>query len=336
VLVATAFSPNSKGLGLEAAGVKVSDRGMIEVNEKMQTNVPGIWAIGDVTGKLMLAHVGSAMGIVCAENIAGHETITLDYEMMPRATYCHPQVASFGLTEAQAKERGYTIKIGRFPFQPNGKALGLGDYAGWVKIVMDEKYGEILGAHMIGPEVTDAVVILAGGNLNQSLTNPVVVGTSRVTNAGPNTLAMTLVPGTGLLKGTFLHPVLNRTIAFNGRSVVVMRHKTVRTIDPCVAVMEIDLLTAHACYEVRREGHERHKPPVPADRRRATIAVARRSSTVFGDHAGGSIGAGEAVVDIDLPIASSSTKICRQRRKGDELTVGTDRRGVAIVVTRNR
>jgi dihydrolipoamide dehydrogenase len=155
VLVAAAFTPNSKGLGLETAGVKVSDRGMIEVNEKMQTNVPGIWAIGDVTGKLMLAHVGSAMGIVCAENIAGVETITLDYEMMPRATYCHPQVASFGLTEAQAKERSYNIKIGRFPFQANGKALGLGDYAGFVKIVMDEKYGEILGAHMIGPEVTE-------------------------------------------------------------------------------------------------------------------------------------------------------------------------------------
>jgi dihydrolipoamide dehydrogenase len=156
VLVATSFTPNSKGLGLEAVGVKFTERGnFIEVNEKMQTNVPGIWAIGDVTGKLMLAHVGSAMGIICAEHIAGHETITLDYEMMPRATYCHPQVASFGLTEEQAKERGYNIKVGRFPFQANGKALGLGDYAGFAKIIMDEKYGEILGAHMIGPEVTE-------------------------------------------------------------------------------------------------------------------------------------------------------------------------------------
>ena len=154
-LVAIGFRPNSKGLGLEEVGVKISDRGFVEVNEKMQTNVAGIWAIGDVTGKLMLAHVGSAMGIICAENIAGVETTTLDYEMMPRATYCQPQVASFGLTEAQAKERGYNIKIGRFPFQPNGKALGLGDYAGFVKLVVDEKYGEILGAHMIGPEVTE-------------------------------------------------------------------------------------------------------------------------------------------------------------------------------------
>ncbi len=154
-LIATSFTPNSKGLGLEAAGVKVSERGFIEINEKMQTNVPNIWAIGDVTGKLMLAHVGSAMGIICAEHIGGHETVTLDYDMMPRATYCHPQVASFGYTEAQAKEKGFNIKVGRFPFQANGKALGLGDYAGFVKIVMDEKYGEILGAHMIGPEVTE-------------------------------------------------------------------------------------------------------------------------------------------------------------------------------------
>ena len=154
-LVAIGFRPNSKGLGLEEVGVKINERGFVEVNEKMQTNVPGIWAIGDVTGKLMLAHVGSAMGIICAENIAGAETVTLDYEMMPRATYCQPQVASFGLTEAQARERGYTVKIGRFPFQPNGKALGMGDYAGFVKLVIDEKYGEILGAHMIGPEVTE-------------------------------------------------------------------------------------------------------------------------------------------------------------------------------------
>jgi dihydrolipoamide dehydrogenase len=154
-LVAIGFRPNSRGLGLEEAGVKINERGFVEINEKLQTSVPNIYAIGDVTGKLMLAHVGSAMGIAAAENIAGAETITLDYDMMPRATYSQPQVASFGLTEAQAKERGYKIKIGRFPFQPNGKALGLGDYAGFVKIVVDEKYGEILGAHMIGPEVTE-------------------------------------------------------------------------------------------------------------------------------------------------------------------------------------
>lgn len=154
-LVAIGFLPNSHDLGLEPLGVKISERGAIEIDERMATSVPGIWAIGDVTAKLMLAHVGSAQGIICAENIAGVETIQLNYEMMPRATYCQPQVASFGLTESQAKERGYELKIGRFPFQANGKALGLGDYAGWVKIITDAKYGEILGAHMIGPEVTE-------------------------------------------------------------------------------------------------------------------------------------------------------------------------------------
>ena len=154
-LMAIGFKPNSKGLGLESVGVQVSQRGFVEIDERMATNVPGIWAIGDLTGKFLLAHVASAMGVICVENIAGVETSTIDYRMVPRATYCQPQVASFGLTEAQAKEAGYTVKIGRFPFQPNGKALGLGEYAGFVKIVSDEKYGEILGAHMIGPEVTE-------------------------------------------------------------------------------------------------------------------------------------------------------------------------------------
>jgi dihydrolipoamide dehydrogenase len=154
-LVAIGFKPNGRGLGLEEAGVKLSERGAVEIDERMSTNVPGIWAVGDVTAKLMLAHVGSAQGIICAENIAGVETITLNYEMMPHATYCQPQVASFGLTEAQARERGYDVKVGRFPFQPNGKALGLGETTGWVKIVTDAKYGEILGAHLVGPEVTE-------------------------------------------------------------------------------------------------------------------------------------------------------------------------------------
>lgn len=155
VLLAIGFRPNTKDLGLEQVGVKLGQRGEILIDERMATNVPGIWAIGDVTAKLMLAHVGSAMGIVCAENIAGVETIKLDYRMMPRATYCHPQVASFGLTEAQAREAGYQVKVAKFNFQANGKALGLADYAGWVKMITDERYGEILGAHMIGPEVTE-------------------------------------------------------------------------------------------------------------------------------------------------------------------------------------
>jgi dihydrolipoamide dehydrogenase len=154
-LLAMGFRPNTKDLDLKAGGVKLDERGFPEIDERMATPTAGIWAIGDVTGKLMLAHVASAMGIICAENIAGVDTTTLDYEMMPRATYCQPQVASFGLTEAQAAERSVEVKTGRFPFQASGKALGLGDYGGWVKIVTDAKCGEILGAHMIGPEVTE-------------------------------------------------------------------------------------------------------------------------------------------------------------------------------------
>jgi dihydrolipoamide dehydrogenase len=155
VLVAVGFRANTKDLGLEEVGVKLGEAGEILIDERMATNVPGIWAIGDVTAKLMLAHVGSAMGIICAENIAGVETVTLDYTMMPRATYSQPQVASFGMTEAEAKAAGYELKVGHFNVQANGKALGLGDYAGWVKLVTDAKYGEILGAHMVGPEVTE-------------------------------------------------------------------------------------------------------------------------------------------------------------------------------------
>jgi dihydrolipoamide dehydrogenase len=121
----------------------------------MQTNVPGIYAIGDITGKLQLAHVASAQGVIAAEVIAGAETITLDYQMMPRATYCQPQVASFGYTEKQAREKGYDVRVSKFPFQANGKALGLGDYDGFVKLISDAKYGELLGGHLIGPSVTE-------------------------------------------------------------------------------------------------------------------------------------------------------------------------------------
>jgi len=199
-LVAIGFRPNSRDLGLEAAGVKPNDRGFLEINEKMQTSVPNIWAIGDVTGKLMLAHVGSAMGIVAAENIAAAETVTLDFETMPRATYCQPQVASFGLTEAQAKERGHNIKIGRFPFQANGKALGLGDYAGWVKIVMDEKYGEILGAHMIGPEVTELLPELTLAHLMELTPHEI----ARNVHAHPS-LSEVLMEAAHAAEGTPIH-----------------------------------------------------------------------------------------------------------------------------------
>jgi dihydrolipoamide dehydrogenase len=127
----------------------------VTIDAQMRTNVPGVFAIGDLTGKLALAHVASAQGIVAAEAIAGEETQPLDYEMMPRCTYCQPQVASLGLTEAQATERGHSFKVGQFPFLANGKALGLGERDGFVKILADESSGEILGAHLVGPEVTE-------------------------------------------------------------------------------------------------------------------------------------------------------------------------------------
>jgi dihydrolipoamide dehydrogenase len=153
-LVAIGFIPNSENIGLEKVGVRV-ERGAIVTDGHMRTNVPNIYAIGDVTAKMMLAHVASAQGVVAAETIAGAETVELDYGAIPRCTYCHPQVASMGLTQDQACEQGYEVRISRFPFQANGKALGLGNSAGFVKLVSDAKYGEILGVHMVGPEVTE-------------------------------------------------------------------------------------------------------------------------------------------------------------------------------------
>ncbi len=199
-LVAIGFRPNSRELGLEGVGVKISDRGAIEIDERMATNVPGIWAVGDVTAKLMLAHVGSAQGIICAENIAGVETIQLNYEMMPRATYCQPQVASFGLTEAQARERGLEVKIGKFPFQANGKALGLGDYTGWVKLITDAKYGEILGGHMIGPEVTELLPELTIAQMMELTTAEI----ARNVHAHP-TLSETLMEAAHAAEGHAIH-----------------------------------------------------------------------------------------------------------------------------------
>jgi len=155
VLQAIGFQPRVEGYGLEKLGVELDEAGAIKINEKMQTNLSNIYAVGDVTGKLMLAHVAETMGVVAAENIAGVPTATLDFDMMPRATYCQPQVASFGYTEEQAKERGFEINVAKFPFQANGKARGMGDAAGFVKLISDAKYGEILGAHMIGHDVTE-------------------------------------------------------------------------------------------------------------------------------------------------------------------------------------
>jgi len=155
VLQAIGFAPRSKGYGLENTGVKLTERGAIDIDGFMRTNVPNIYAIGDVTAKLMLAHNAEAMGIVAAEVIAGAETMEIDYQMVPKATYCQPQIGSFGWTEQQAKDKGYDVKVAKFPFTANGKAHGLGDATGFVKLIADAKYGEILGVHMIGPDVTE-------------------------------------------------------------------------------------------------------------------------------------------------------------------------------------
>lgn len=200
VLLAIGFRPNSADLDLEKVGVSLEKNASIAVDERMATNVSGVWAIGDVTGKLMLAHVASAMGMICAESIAGVETTSLNYEMMPRATYSQPQVASFGLTEQQAQERGHEIKVGRFPFQANGKALGLDDYIGWVKLIVDAQYGEILGAHMIGPEVTELLPELTLAQMQECTSNEI----ARNVHAHP-TLSEVLMEAAHAAEGHAIH-----------------------------------------------------------------------------------------------------------------------------------
>lgn len=155
VLQAVGFSPRVEGYGLESAGVELTERGAIAVDGRMRTNVPGIYAIGDVTAKLMLAHNAEAMGIVASETIAGAETMEIDYVMVPRATYCQPQIASFGYTEAQARELGREINVSKFPFTANGKAHGLGDPNGFVKLIADAEHNELLGGHLVGPDVVE-------------------------------------------------------------------------------------------------------------------------------------------------------------------------------------
>ncbi|MEU6731701.1 dihydrolipoyl dehydrogenase [Streptomyces physcomitrii] len=155
VLQAIGFAPNVTGYGLEATGVKTTERGAIDVDGHCRTNVPHIYAIGDVTAKLMLAHAAESMGVIAAETLAGAETMELDYVMIPRATYCQPQIASFGWTEEQARLKGFDVKVAKFPFTANGKAHGLGDSAGFVKLISDATYGELIGGHLIGPDVTE-------------------------------------------------------------------------------------------------------------------------------------------------------------------------------------
>jgi dihydrolipoamide dehydrogenase len=162
VLSAAGVTPNTENIGLEALGI-VTDRGFIKVDEWYQTNVPGIFAIGDVIPTPALAHVASAEGITCVEKIAGTHTEVINYDNIPGCTYCSPEIASVGLTEAQAKEKGIEVKIGKFPFAASGKAKAAGAPEGFVKVIYDAKYGEWLGCHMIGLNVTEmlAEVVVA-------------------------------------------------------------------------------------------------------------------------------------------------------------------------------
>jgi len=156
VLMSVGFAPNVNGYGLENTGVTLTERGAIDIDDHMRTNVEGIYAIGDVTAKLQLAHVAEAQAVVAAETIGKAETMTLgDYRMMPRATFCQPQVASFGLTEEQARAEGREIKVAKFPFSANGKANGLGEPVGFVKLIADAEHLELIGGHLIGPDVSE-------------------------------------------------------------------------------------------------------------------------------------------------------------------------------------
>jgi dihydrolipoamide dehydrogenase len=173
-LVAVGMEGHTDGLGLEAVGVSTVKGGYVAVNERMETTAAGVYAIGDLTGQPLLAHVAMAQGVIAAEVIAGRSTHTLNYVDMPRAVYCHPQVASMGLTDAQAQEQGREVSVGRFPYRASGKALALGEPDGFIKVVSDKKTGEVLGAQMIGPEVTELLGELSLAKLLES--TPLEIG----------------------------------------------------------------------------------------------------------------------------------------------------------------
>jgi len=156
VLSAAGVTPNTENIGLEELGIK-TDRGFILVDDYYRTNVPGIYAIGDIIPTQALAHVASAEGITCVEKIAGHSPDAIDYNNIPSCTYCSPEVASVGLTEQAAKDAGYALKVGKFPFSASGKASAAGAKQGFVKVIFDAKYGEFLGAHFIGANVTEMI-----------------------------------------------------------------------------------------------------------------------------------------------------------------------------------
>jgi dihydrolipoamide dehydrogenase len=168
VLMAAGRAVNTESLGLQEAGVKLTDRGFVQVDlETLETSAPGVYCIGDVAGPPMLAHKGSREGVVVAERIAGHKPHPIRYDNVPSVTYCHPEVASIGLTEEQAKERKLDYQVGRFPFSANGRARTAGETEGFVKIVRDRKYGEILGAHIVGSHASEIIHELAVARENE-------------------------------------------------------------------------------------------------------------------------------------------------------------------------
>jgi dihydrolipoamide dehydrogenase len=167
VLVAAGRAPNIEGIGLETLGIKTTDRGFVKINEKFETSVPGYYAIGDVAGNQMLAHKGSREGHVLADMLGGEHAHPVDYGNIPSCTYCSPEVASIGLTEQACKEQKLEYVVGKFPFSANGRARTSGETDGFVKIIRGKQYGEILGAHIIGPSATEMIHELVVARANE-------------------------------------------------------------------------------------------------------------------------------------------------------------------------
>jgi dihydrolipoamide dehydrogenase len=194
-LMAIGIQGNIENLGLEEQGIAV-ERGFIKVNQWYETSVPGIYAIGDIIGPPLLAHVASHEGIICTEKIAGLPTQLLDYDSIPGCTYCQPQVASIGLSENKARSLGHDISIGRFPYSASGKARAIGEREGLVKLIFDKKYGELLGAHIVGAEATELIAELG---LAKSLEST-AVELNRTIHAHP-TLAEMIMEAAGDSRG---------------------------------------------------------------------------------------------------------------------------------------
>lgn len=198
-LMAIGFGGLVEGIGLEKVVVK-TEKSFIKVDENYQTNVDGIYAIGDVIGPPLLAHVASAEGIFVAEKLAGQTPTPIDYSNIPGCTYCQPQVASIGMTEQKAKDAGHKVKVGKFPFRANGKSIAIGETEGMVKLVFDEKYGELLGAHIIGVEATDMIAELGVAKALETTHNEVL----KTVHAHP-TLSEAVMEAAGEALGEAIH-----------------------------------------------------------------------------------------------------------------------------------